>query len=256
MQNRYVGDVGDFGKYGLLRRLSGYVGPGDAPRLRIGIVWYLVPDECGNADGKHVGYLRPTRGNHRDFRACDPRLWESLRDFVDRDVRCVHCVQGAGLLPAGSAFFDAPLVFPPGLGDRDLRERLRTRWMAEALRAVRDTDLVCLDPDNGLSRPDRMYRKEGPKYTYRDDLRSFWERGQSLVVYHHLGMDRRADVQIPEAADRLQEAVGVSPIPLRFRRGSARVFFVLPQPAVRPVFERRARVMLAGPWGQHFEWGR
>ena len=37
MQDRYFGDVGDFGKYGLLRALSGTY-PGAAP-LRLGIVW-------------------------------------------------------------------------------------------------------------------------------------------------------------------------------------------------------------------------
>ena len=42
MQNRYVGDIGDFGKYGLLRAHFGrkYQIP-----LRLGVVWYLFPDE-------------------------------------------------------------------------------------------------------------------------------------------------------------------------------------------------------------------
>ena len=31
----------------------------------------------------------------------------------------------------------------------------------------------------------------GPKYVYYDDLQSCWERGQSLVVYHHVGRDVR-----------------------------------------------------------------
>ena len=39
MQNKYVGDVGDFGKYGLLRRLA-------CPEftespLSLGVIWYL-----------------------------------------------------------------------------------------------------------------------------------------------------------------------------------------------------------------------
>lgn len=38
MQDRYVGDIGDFGKYGLLRALC-------AHDLSLGVVWYLVPDE-------------------------------------------------------------------------------------------------------------------------------------------------------------------------------------------------------------------
>ena len=48
VQDRYVGDVGDFGKYGLLRALCG----GD---LTLGVVWYLYPDEEANNDGDDIG---------------------------------------------------------------------------------------------------------------------------------------------------------------------------------------------------------
>ena len=57
MQDRYAGDLGDFLKLGLLRWL---VAPSfDAPPHRLGVVWYLAPDESHNADGKHVAYLDP-----------------------------------------------------------------------------------------------------------------------------------------------------------------------------------------------------
>ena len=38
MQNRYTGDIGDFGKLGLLRQLR-------QTGLSIGVNWYLTPDE-------------------------------------------------------------------------------------------------------------------------------------------------------------------------------------------------------------------
>src|ERR1700684_4163658 len=40
MQDRYVGDVGDFGKFGLLRALCGESHP--LP-LKLGVVWYRFP---------------------------------------------------------------------------------------------------------------------------------------------------------------------------------------------------------------------
>ena len=52
MQNRYVGDIGDFGKYHLLQELS-------MPDLKLGIVWYLIPNENHNSDGKHVRLFEP-----------------------------------------------------------------------------------------------------------------------------------------------------------------------------------------------------
>lgn len=42
MKNQYVGDIGDYGKYGLMRFLR------DAG-VSIGINWYLTPD-----DGRHT----------------------------------------------------------------------------------------------------------------------------------------------------------------------------------------------------------
>lgn len=78
MQNRYTGDIGDFGKLGLLRQIS-------EAEFSIGVNWYLTPDESHNGDGRHIGYLR-----NEAFRACDEQLWKALGDIVDsgrREVR-------------------------------------------------------------------------------------------------------------------------------------------------------------------------
>ena len=49
VQNRYAGDIGDYLKLAILRALSrGY---------RLGIAWWLYPDESHNGDGRHIGYL-------------------------------------------------------------------------------------------------------------------------------------------------------------------------------------------------------
>jgi hypothetical protein len=43
MKNQYFGDVGDYGKYGLLRFLAGN-------NIKIAVNWYLTPDD-GSNDG-------------------------------------------------------------------------------------------------------------------------------------------------------------------------------------------------------------
>ena len=55
MQDRYAGDIGDFGKYGLLRALCGEDGHG--PALRLGVLWYRVLEAEENNDGRHTAYL-------------------------------------------------------------------------------------------------------------------------------------------------------------------------------------------------------
>ena len=266
MQNRYVGDAGDFGKHGLLRRLGGTTDPEtDAPDLRLGLVWYLFPDELHGADGKKINrdgkqttYLDPDHKDAETHRQCDPDLWDKLRQYVDEGRRCVHCVQADPVLPADTLYHDDLLYYWPGM-NRTFRQTMRELWFAGALRATADADLVCVDPDNGLTSDAKMYHQNGPKHTYLSDLREFWNREQSLVIYQHLGMSEPAEAQIAKTAAKLQSGLdGAEPIPLRYRHGSSRIFFVIPQQAHRERIEARIRRMLDSPWGQdgkvkHFE---
>ena len=51
MQDRYTGDIGDFG---LLRAL---VRKGHEAERKLGIIWYLVPDETRSTEGNLTAYL-------------------------------------------------------------------------------------------------------------------------------------------------------------------------------------------------------
>jgi hypothetical protein len=53
MQNKYVGDIGDYVKLAILRALS--------PGYQLGVAWWLVPDEEHKKDGRHVDYLGKER---------------------------------------------------------------------------------------------------------------------------------------------------------------------------------------------------
>ena len=48
MQNRYAGDIGDFSKFILLKKVFG--------DKKIGLNWYLYPDEDHNNDGLYTNY--------------------------------------------------------------------------------------------------------------------------------------------------------------------------------------------------------
>jgi hypothetical protein len=102
VQDRYVGDIGDFGKYGLLIALCGH-------DLSLGVVWHLVPNEGGN--GAHVGYLDPTPANLRRFRNCDPALYDALGEVVHNGTRSVRSVLERAILPPGTVLCEEPLSF-------------------------------------------------------------------------------------------------------------------------------------------------
>lgn len=249
MQDRYTGDIGDFGKYGLLKALCG-------DDLSLGVVWYLFPDEEGSGDGAHVGYLDPSPNNLSRFRDCDPSLYDALGDIVREGARSVRSVRERGVLPPGTVFYEEPLSFDgmPGIGPRATRERLehRERWVRGALEATRNCDVVFVDPDNGLESGTQRHHRLGPKYVYFDELVPYVRRGQSLVVYHslHYGAPRESQVRgrLQEVNERLGKAFA-----LLYRPGSGRTFFVVPSEAHREVLLERARRFANDDcWSQHF----
>ena len=255
MQNRYVGDIGDFGKYGLLRALAGlYPAKPDSQCLLLGIAWYLFPDESHNADGKFVGYLNPIRSNRTKFRACDPQLYDELRNLVDAGNRDVSAIRQSGILPQDTSYHENSLSYVSG-ESRPARQVAREEWLDEALAKTSAAEIVYLDPDNGISATVDRYRKTGPKYVYLDDLEKFAQRGQSTVIYHHLSRQGTAQQQIALVSSYLLDSLKLAEPPkaLRYRRGTARVFFLIAQPDHRPLIEKNLSLFLRSPWQQHFQ---
>ena len=114
--------------------------------------------------------------------------------------------------------------------------------------------MVFLDPDNGFESGTRRHEAKGPKYVYFDEVQPYIDRGQSVVVYHHLHFGATALVQVDIMVERLRDRLdGCGHIhALKFRRGSARVFFVIPVPAHEAIFDERLARFASGLWSQHF----
>jgi len=252
MQDRYVGDVGDFGKYGLLRWLCGARHADDQPPLRLGILWYLVPDESQVNDGKHTGYLdKPDT-----YRDCDPDLFDALFRIVKGRTRSVREVEAARLFPEDTVFYDTVLTYDT-IRRKDERLAQRENWLKGGLSETKACDIVFLDPDNGLEVPSApKHTKRAPKYAYYDEVRQFADRGQSLVIYHHLCRQGTTAEQVYARVKDLHERSTVENVlPLILRRGTARAFFILPTPSHTSVIQSRLDAMKNHPWmiRQHFD---
>jgi hypothetical protein len=89
MQDRYVGNVGDFGKLALLRCLM--------PGRRLAVCWYLTGSENDGKPGKGFDYLdRPD-----EFRHLAPEIYDALRNIVAgacAGARGVTALESSGLL--------------------------------------------------------------------------------------------------------------------------------------------------------------
>ena len=254
MQNRYVGDVGDFGKYGLLRRLTEKHSGGSG--LSLGVAWYLFPDEGHNSDGKHIAYL-----NKPGFKNCDAELYREMQRIVCDSKRNIGAIEHSDVLPKATTFHNTTLTFDDlpaasGKTGRQMRAARREAWVTEMLEATVGKDLIFFDPDNGFQcKSKSIYGDKGPKYVYWSDILSVQNRDQSVVIYHHLHQGEKASVQVRTKVDEIRENLrhGDNLIPILYRRGTLRCFFVIPTDRHLEPIRQAIDSLMDGPWAQHFQ---
>ena len=167
MRNCYVGDVGDFGKFALLRALGHY--------RRIGVIWYQTTESISRKktnDGKYLDYLdRPER-----FQTLDRPLFNGLRLFrdkfkIEKGARSLEQLEACRFLE-GAVYFSEKVPVT-----RELREKWMTRILeSEILRS----DLLFLDPDNGIARSQIT-----PKHVSLEEIAKLKRLKKPIMIYHH-----------------------------------------------------------------------
>lgn len=212
MQDRYVGDVGDFVKYGLLRAIRG--------AKRLGVAWYLHPDAGPSGDGKHITYLQ----HPCEWRKLDRELFDALKEVTEPGTnrRSVAKIQESRIL--GDAVFAADRLDIAGVKLRD-RERWRDKWFDGVKRQLVDCDLVFADPDNGLVPDDRFLptRKVSAKGIPIVEAKALAE-GRTAVIYHHNSM--RPGGHLKEIR-WLKDQLPAGTMAYYWRRVSNRTFFII-----------------------------
>ena len=171
MQDRYAGDIGDFAKYALLRALS--------PEFKLGVAWYLHPDESGSTDGRHTTYLeRPD-----EWRDLDGELYDGLRQLVHSGNRTVAAVESASLLPDAVYASERLDIANVPL---NCRSAYRCNWFRGILKRLDGCDFVFADPDNGLLADSRFKPtwKKSAKSISESEARTL-SKGRPMMIYHH-----------------------------------------------------------------------
>lgn len=223
MQDRFVGDIGDFGKYGLLRALTG-IYPRAEPRLSLGVVWYLnvmEPDSPG--DGQRLSYL--DKPSH--FRDCDPELFDCLSDIVSADRRSLATIQQSRILGSDATFAAKP-------------RRLASR-------------IVFLDPDKGVA---FSHAQNSAEHVWLGEVERLADHKQTVVIYQSFGRQRgdTHENQMARWAAEFEHRLRRDEEPriLRFRPWHPRAFIVLPASHHKAAVGERLDSLLEGPWGRHF----
>jgi hypothetical protein len=201
LKNQYFGDINDYFKYGLLRKLVG-------EDLRIVVVWMLTPND-GRSDGRHTTYLKKPQ----TYRSLDPPLFDALLASVDTGQRNVDVVKHVELVPHAT-------YYSPMLTD-DLPSR--QRYFRELWSQAANRSLLFFDPDNGLEIMSiKKGRRGSSRYLYLDEVALAWQSGHSVLLYQHFPRVERS-VFISKVADALERATGVVPMMI----GTGRVLFIL-----------------------------
>ena len=239
MRHEYVGDIGDFGKYALLKALAGN-------DLTLGVVWYLNVAHESNNDGQFTSY------DH--LRICDPTLHDKLRAIVQNGKRSLRSVEAASVLPDDTIFYSNPTPIPaPSVGSvtRTSQCALRESWHADAIQVLSKANLVFLDPDNGLAGENvERHSRRSAKYVFREEVSDWLSRGKSVVLYQH--QQRRT---LRELVRSQLVELGQRGWALTFHRLSVRIYYILPASEEHEeLLAHRTRVFLESEWGrkEHF----
>ena len=239
MRDQFVGDIGDFAKYGLLRAL---VRNGAARRL--GVVWYANVDDPASTHGGQTSYLG---ASGEAYRQCDPALYSSLLSIVNSEQRRISAVEESGLLGADIRYWSE--LTPD-------RYSQRLDWSVGALNRVKNCDLVFLDPDNGIHLDVvHDHGSVSSEHAYQDEVLAFSAAAGVAVVYHTPSRHRKGvthEDQIEEISQGLAYVGGHSRVvyAARWRRHGARTFLIICNPnraeAVRQALPRIHRRRASG----------
>ena len=229
MKNQYFGDVGDYGKYGLLRFLAKH-------GISLAINWYLTPDDVSN-DGNIRGYLEDAKN-----RIYDPELYDTLREMRVRHEKDVQSFARREMIPGAIYYGEIVGPIPDDRIHSVIEKKMaRNSWHQAALGACTGPELVFMDPDNGLRPGSPSAQKHAAKYVYANEVCDYYDRGQNIVYYCHKG--RRTVAQWDKAKHVLFEyRPHASLMGVTYHRGTQRSYIFM----VHPEQEARYRFLLKG----------
>lgn len=236
MQDRYAGDIGDYGKIGLLQCLQEH-------GFTIGVNWYRVSALV--IEKKADGTFKQNDGKYiiaKGLRECAPALADTLTKIAKSKNRSVTAIQKASLIP-NAVYYDEYLTIDG-----------RSEWHKQAMKKFECVNLVFMDPDNGL-----LVKSVGKqsarsiKYVFYEEVKDYLDSGKSVLVYNH--RSRKPERQYFDDIDnKLQENVEVDKEKIQkitFSKGTTRDYFAISVCKKHyDIFHAVFAYMIKSKWGQ------
>ncbi len=251
MQNRYFGDIGDFSKYGMLRVVIQY-------DLKLGVNWYLHPNEGHNEDGKHTSYLKLDKHKVEE---CDPILYSFLKEKkneIDNGVseRSVFLIENSNILT--DAIYYSEMINLRNYSWEN-RHQYRKEWHQRSIEKMKSAKIVFCDPDNGFEVPSvGPTRISRGKYIEFGEVKRQIESGKSLIVYHHGPLwfkEGELDFYIKKLRNKITEHIplNLSIVCLRWQTIAKRFYFWLIRPEHSARMVKCIDTLTSSNWGRHFK---
>jgi len=224
--------------------------------------WYLkepTEKKKNSGDGKFIDYLLAGTEYHKKkitkkyaekIKGTDPELYKNLQKIIidwlrdnNRYSRCVKRIEYDKILPNETSFYSEKLI-----NDTD-----RKNWLSKSLEHLSECKLVFLDPDNGIDFEDE---NRSTKHVYLNEIEAYFRKNKSLVIYQHADRDTKGFNKVIEKKTnqlmKLLELKNDEIICLRYKRGSARAFFIVMQQEHSDCITNAINHFLKTKWGKHF----
>lgn len=237
MKNQYIGDIGDYGKYGLLRFLGKH-------GIKIGVNWYLTKDD-GSSDGRFTSYLdQPAE------RIYDPELFDTLKDIAGRPDKSIKMVEDSRILP-DIMFYSS--VLKSNALDSNERELARRQWFNNSSSFLNQAELIFADPDNGISYKKTARTKDSEKFILPEEVRNYYNSGKNVVFYCHKGR-RKSEAWEQAKIEIMAHIDDAQLLAVTCHRGTQRSYIFVLHPDSFYRYEQILKSFLKSEWGRMFTW--
>jgi hypothetical protein len=173
MRDQYAGDISDFFKFSFLRALV------SGTKLKLGVGWYYVDSDDGRGDGKHREYLQQNA-----FRTLDPKLFDQLSNLSERSV---DALQQTKIWNENTIFHNSAIPRSSGKASREA-------WTENMVGALLRSDIIFIDPDNGIKWNDNP----SPKHALKCEVETLAINERPLIFIKFPGMNKKHADQILE----------------------------------------------------------
>ncbi len=185
MKDNYVTDISDYGKHGLLRKIC------KNTNLRLGINWYLTETDIKHQrKDKYLSFEK--------YALHDVDLFNTLKKISLEGKIAIESIQQSNIFPDDTIFYDEILR-------EEISSDERRIWHIKAIDKLKDTEIIFLDPDNGLIPKTRPKIKDRIKYVLYQEIADYLHMGKSVICFQY--RHRPVDVTGEKSLVRYKELV-------------------------------------------------